>query len=62
MDEVTGVCVGCLRTLDEIATWGMLDNAARRRVWHAIERRRAALEPCSADAAGTSGERDKSAR
>jgi uncharacterized protein len=43
MDDATGLCVGCLRTLDEIAVWGMLDDDARRDVWDAIRRRRAAV-------------------
>ena len=42
MDAVTGLCVGCLRTLDEIALWGALDDDARRDVLEAIAVRRAA--------------------
>ena len=30
MDERTGLCSGCLRTIDEIATWSVLDDDARR--------------------------------
>jgi predicted Fe-S protein YdhL (DUF1289 family) len=41
MDPSTGLCTGCARTLQEIAEWGVLDDAARRDVWLAIERRRA---------------------
>ena len=41
LDDATGLCVGCLRTLDEIAAWSVLDDAARRSVLAAIERRRA---------------------
>jgi uncharacterized protein len=40
IDEATGLCVGCLRTLDEIAAWSMLDDDARRDVWRAIGERR----------------------
>ena len=43
IDEASGLCVGCLRTLDEIAAWGALDDAARSRVWQAIAIRRAEL-------------------
>ncbi|HSQ80521.1 MAG TPA: DUF1289 domain-containing protein [Casimicrobiaceae bacterium] len=43
MDEATGLCVGCQRTLEEIAAWGALDDAARRAVWVAITRRREGL-------------------
>jgi len=39
MDADTGWCEGCLRTLEEIADWGMQDDAARRAVWRSIEQR-----------------------
>jgi len=42
IDSSTGLCVGCLRTLDEIAAWGALDDDARRVVLQAITVRRAA--------------------
>jgi predicted Fe-S protein YdhL (DUF1289 family) len=42
MDPQTALCVGCLRTLDEIASWGLLDDDGRRSVWRAIIHRRAA--------------------
>ncbi|MDQ0249879.1 putative Fe-S protein YdhL (DUF1289 family) [Sphingomonas kyeonggiensis] len=29
MDEATGWCIGCGRTLDEIARWGSTDQADR---------------------------------
>ncbi len=40
MDPATGLCEGCLRTIDEIAAWGSLDDAAKRAVWQALDRRR----------------------
>lgn len=40
MDPATGWCVGCRRTLDEIAAWGTLDDDARRAIWHALAQRR----------------------
>jgi predicted Fe-S protein YdhL (DUF1289 family) len=43
MDASTGLCVGCLRTLDEIAAWGALDDEARRAVLQAIARRRSSI-------------------
>jgi predicted Fe-S protein YdhL (DUF1289 family) len=58
IDDVTGLCTGCLRTLDEIAAWGTLDNAARRRVWHSIEQRRAEIDPPLDDVAGEASRRD----
>ncbi len=30
MSESTGLCEGCLRTIDEIAAWSLLDDAQRR--------------------------------
>jgi predicted Fe-S protein YdhL (DUF1289 family) len=43
MSARTGWCEGCLRTIDEIAAWSALDDAARQAVWQALEARRAAL-------------------
>jgi len=43
IDEGTGLCTGCQRTLNEIAAWSGLDDADRRAVWGRIELRRAAL-------------------
>lgn len=43
MDARRGLCVGCCRTLDEIAAWSQMDDAARRDVWRRIEQR--AQEP-----------------
>ena len=50
IDVVSGWCEGCLRTLDEIATWGALDDGAKREVWKQLPGRRRAL----ADVRGTS--------
>ncbi|ODS96423.1 MAG: hypothetical protein ABS56_13440 [Lautropia sp. SCN 69-89] len=41
IDAASGLCEGCLRTLDEIARWGSMSNDARREVWSAIHARRA---------------------
>ncbi|RZF27612.1 DUF1289 domain-containing protein [Paraburkholderia sp. UYCP14C] len=43
MDASTGWCEGCLRTIDEIASWSTQDNDAKRAVWDAIEVRHAKL-------------------
>jgi predicted Fe-S protein YdhL (DUF1289 family) len=40
MDASTGLCIGCLRTIDEIAQWGMASDDYKRGVWQAIEARR----------------------
>ena len=41
MDAASGLCIGCWRTLDEIAAWSGLDAAAKRAVLAAIRERRA---------------------
>jgi uncharacterized protein len=40
MDDATGWCEGCLRTLDEIAVWSMLDEQERRDVNLVLGQRR----------------------
>lgn len=62
MDEASGLCTGCLRTLDEIAFWSVLDDDDKRAVWHELNRRRAELagagqdaQPGSATATGLAG-------
>ncbi|HUQ73961.1 MAG TPA: DUF1289 domain-containing protein [Burkholderiales bacterium] len=32
MDPARGLCLGCRRTLDEIARWGQMSDAERERV------------------------------
>ncbi|BCF95612.1 hypothetical protein PPGU19_001810 [Paraburkholderia sp. PGU19] len=39
MNRSTGLCEGCLRTIDEIANWSSFDDAAKRAVWVEIDRR-----------------------
>lgn len=66
MDEGTGWCVGCLRTIDEIIAWGQMAEPERRRVmaglsarrlqWRTLRRDRAA----AADRAHTDGDRTDS--
>lgn len=51
IDPVTGFCAGCLRTLDEIASWSLLDDDAKRQVWSALPQR-GPVAPVSATAAG----------
>ena len=40
MDDATGWCIGCSRTLEEIATWRELDETAKARVLIALSLRR----------------------
>jgi uncharacterized protein len=41
MHEASGLCEGCLRTIDEIASWSVFDDEEKRAVWDAIEIRHA---------------------
>ena len=36
IDEYTGICHGCRRTLDEIAAWSRLGDADKRLVWQQL--------------------------
>jgi hypothetical protein len=40
----TGLCRGCLRTIDEIVAWGTASEDYKRAVWAEIRRREAAIE------------------
>ena len=42
MDPASGFCEGCLRTIDEIASWGTMSEERRRTVLDELQRRRAA--------------------
>jgi uncharacterized protein len=52
MNEASGLCEGCLRTLDEIAAWSTLDDDAKRAVWNAIDSRHAQWMAQRFDTAG----------
>jgi len=43
MDAASGLCTGCLRTLDEIAAWSVMDDDAKRAVLAAASTRRGSL-------------------
>jgi methionine synthase I (cobalamin-dependent)/predicted Fe-S protein YdhL (DUF1289 family) len=50
IDRRSGLCEGCLRTLDEITDWPAIDNAARLRILERLRaRRRAAGRTSAAD-------------
>lgn len=40
MDAASGLCVGCGRTLDEIARWGAMNEAERRAIMALLPARR----------------------
>lgn len=42
MDAERAFCIGCLRTIPEIAGWSRSDAASKRSVWRAIEVRASA--------------------
>jgi predicted Fe-S protein YdhL (DUF1289 family) len=50
MDPQRGLCLGCARTLDEIARWGSMTDAERDRVMDELPKRGSVLESCVADA------------
>ena len=43
MDDATGWCDGCLRTIDEIAGWSSFDDDTKRAIWQALDARREQL-------------------
>ena len=52
IDPHTGWCLGCQRSLDEIAAWSTMENADKRRVWKLLAQRRAmAAAPAPGSAA-----------
>ena len=44
MDPQRGVCIGCCRTLDEIARWGGLSQAEQEKIMSGLNERRKALD------------------
>jgi predicted Fe-S protein YdhL (DUF1289 family) len=43
MVPATGLCEGCMRTIDEIVAWGRADDDYKRAVWAEILRREAQI-------------------
>ena len=43
MDAASGLCLGCARTLEEIAAWVSLDESAKAQVWERLPERRSQL-------------------
>jgi predicted Fe-S protein YdhL (DUF1289 family) len=39
----TGLCQGCMRTIDEIVAWGSASDEVKRAVWAEIRRREAQI-------------------
>lgn len=58
LDEITGLCRGCARTLDEIARWSAMSDADKLRVWEQIHRRRGGHATRSQPSGGTREQRE----
>jgi len=43
IDAAQTLCLGCARSLDEIARWSRADAAERLRIWRLLPARRATL-------------------
>ena len=54
IDERSGLCAGCRRTLDEIAGWSAMGDGERLGVWQRLALRRAGAS--TVDAAGDGGD------
>lgn len=44
MDKASGLCRGCMRTIDEIVAWGGAGDDYKRAVWKEIRRRESELD------------------
>ncbi len=44
IDQQHQLCLGCWRTLDEIACWSRADNAQKLAIWRLLKQRNAAAE------------------
>jgi len=47
MNDATGYCRGCCRTLEEIARWSQMTDEERRQVIESIARRKAGSNPAA---------------
>jgi predicted Fe-S protein YdhL (DUF1289 family) len=43
MNPQTGLCEGCLRTIDEIVVWGSASEELKRAIWIEIGKRQQAM-------------------
>jgi uncharacterized protein len=44
MDQASGFCRGCMRTIDEIMAWGQSSEQAKRAIWEQIRARENDIE------------------
>jgi uncharacterized protein len=40
IDDISKLCIGCWRTIDEIIAWSSNDDDAKKTVWLLIEQRK----------------------
>jgi len=45
MNERTGWCEGCFRSIDEIIAWGTMADEGKRRIWALLPERRVRAVP-----------------
>ena len=45
VDGASGLCLGCLRTLPEIATWSRMSDEERAKIMSELEGRRDQIDP-----------------
>ena len=45
VDGASGLCLGCLRTLPEIATWSRMSDAERAKIMGELDGRRGKIDP-----------------
>ncbi len=48
LDALSGLCLGCGRTIDEIARWGAMSPDERARIMRELPDRRARRDPAPA--------------
>ena len=49
MNAKNGLCLGCLRTLQEIAQWSQANQQVKRQVWLNIQSRLEPVTKCGAE-------------
>ena len=49
MDDQTGLCSGCFRTIEEIAAWAGIDDSRRLAILAAVAKRRQEHDPWEGD-------------
>jgi len=45
VDGASGLCLGCFRTLPEIATWSRMSDGERTKIMDELEGRKSLIDP-----------------